>query len=270
MKRADVIHAITNLKGTSGHKWVVDTYNNISPLPRGYKLKTSDAWCAATVSAVLHSVGYDDLAECSCPRMIEKAQKLGLWVENDAYTPQTGDIIMYDWQDSGKGDNTGVADHVGIVVKVDKSKITVREGNKGGSVGNRTIDIDGKFIRGYIVPPYEDEDAILETQPANTQPVEEKPVEKAQTSSDKYSVGKVYTISVRSALNVRKGAGKNYELVGHSNLTPDGRKHAVGSALRNGTRVTCLEVKENSKTDVWIRIPSGWVCAIDGTKKMIV
>ena len=156
MKRADVIHAITNLKGTSSHKWVVDTYNNISPLPRGYKLKTSDAWCAATVSAVLHSVGYDSLAECSCPRMIEKAQKLGLWVENDGYTPQTGDIIMYDWQDSGKGDNTGMPDHVGIVIAVNGSDLTIREGNKNKTIANRYLKVGGKYIRGYITPKYDE------------------------------------------------------------------------------------------------------------------
>lgn len=34
-------------------------------------------------------------------------QALGSWVENDAYTPEPGDYIFYDWQDSGVGDNTG-------------------------------------------------------------------------------------------------------------------------------------------------------------------
>jgi hypothetical protein len=203
--------------------------------------------------------------------MIEKAQKLGLWVENDAYTPKNGDIIMYDWQDNGKGDNQGNPDHVGFVVKVADNKITVREGNKGGTVGNRTIDIDGKFIRGYIVPPYEGEDAISETQPTNTQPVDEKPVEKAQTGSERYSVGKVYTISVKSALNVRTGAGKNYGLVGYRNLTADGKRHAIVSsgALRNGTRITCLEVKEAGDS-IWIRIPSGWICAVEGNKTFVI
>ena len=38
---------------------------------------------------------------------IEKAQAMGIWQENDAYVPQIGDIIMYDWDDNGNGDNTG-------------------------------------------------------------------------------------------------------------------------------------------------------------------
>lgn len=274
MNRKEVVDKINSLKGEEGHKWIVETYNSIKPLPRGYKLKMSDAWCAGTVSAVLHSFGYDDLAECSCPKMIDKAKAKGIWVENDAFVPQIGDIIMYDWQDSGKGDNVGNPDHVGIVVSVNKNKILVREGNKNKTLGNRDVTVNSVTIRGYITPPYEAVEGAStqkEETPNTSSPKEEKAKETPQSKvKAPYEVGKVYTISVRTALNVRKGAGKNFGLVEHSNLTPDGRKHAVGSALRNGTKVTCLEVKENSKTDVWIRIPSGWVCAIDGTKKMIV
>ena len=125
MKRPDAIHKITNLRGENAHRWVVDTYNSIEPLPRGYKLQDKDPWCASTVSAVFHSLGYNDLAECSCPMMVQKAKDLGIWKENDDYTPEAGDIIMYDWQDDGKGDNMGNPDHVGIVVKVTDKKITV-------------------------------------------------------------------------------------------------------------------------------------------------
>ena len=273
MRRSDVLHTITNLKGEEGHQWVVDTYNSIEPRPRGYKLQDKDPWCASTVSAVFHSLGYDDLAECSCTVMVSKAKELGLWVEDDAFIPQTGDVIMYDWQDNGSGDNQGNPDHVGIVVKVTDKKITVREGNKAKSVGNRTIDANGKFIRGYIVPPYEDDvegdSQSLEQDVDNLTPVEEKPEEKPQTASERYIVGKTYTVSVRSALNVRrtpKGA-----LVGYANLTADGKKHAFASgALKNGTRVTCLEVKAFSDSDIWIKIPSGWICAVDGDKTFVV
>ena len=30
---------------------------------------------------------------------------MGIWVENDAYIPDTADIIMYNFNDSGVGDN---------------------------------------------------------------------------------------------------------------------------------------------------------------------
>ena len=274
MKRSDIVSTINNLKGEAGHKKVLDVYNSQCPLPRGYKVKQTDAWCATTVSAVFLMNGYNKISECSCPQMIEKAKKLGIWVEDDAFTPQIGDIIMYDWQDTGKGDDVGVADHVGIVISVTKSKIVVPEGNKNKSIGNRDVTVNGIYIRGYITPPYEAEKqskpAKTTTKPKKTEKATEKAPAKSESTAA-YTVGKVYTIKVNTALNVRKGPGTNYALVGYANLTADGKKHSNGlSALRSGTRVTCLEVKTISPTNVWIRIPSGWISAIDGTKKRVV
>lgn len=261
MKRSDVVAKINSLNGESGHKWVVNTYNSIKPLPRGYKLQMDDYWCASTIAAIFHSFGYDDLAECSCSVMIVKAKKLGIWVENDAYRPQVGDLLLYDWQDTGKGDNTGDPDHIGIVIKVDGNKLTIREGNKKGTVGNRSMTVNGKTIRGYITPPYEDESATNSTEPTNNTPSEETP---KSESKNGYVVGRTYTINVRTSLNVRRGAGTNYALVGYNNLTSDAKRHATSSgALMNGTRVTCKEVRFVGK-DVWMKIPSGWICAISG------
>lgn len=100
----------------------------------------------------------------------------------------------------------------------------------------------------------------------------EKGQEKASSEvRSPYIVGQTYTINVNTALNVRKGAGKSFGLVGYSNLTQDGKNHSNGgSALKNGTKVLAQEVKVISPTEVWIKIPSGWVCAIDGEKKHIV
>lgn len=86
--------------------------------------------------------------------MIALFQKLGEWIENDAYVPSPGDVIFYDWQDYGNGDNTGWPDHVGIVETVSGSTITVIEGNKSNAVGRRTLQVNGKYIRGYGVPKY--------------------------------------------------------------------------------------------------------------------
>ena len=279
MKRSDIVSTINNLKGEEGHQKVLEVYNSQKPLPRGYKVKQTDAWCATTVSAVFLMNGYSDISECSCPQMIGKAKAKGIWVEDDAYTPKLGDIIMYDWQDSGKGDNKGVADHVGIVVSVTKSKIMVREGNKNKSIGNRDVTVNGIFIRGYITPPYEAEKKTTqkaselkkETKADKSSSAPKKAENKPQSEpKTPYIIGKIYTISVNTSLNVRKGPGKNYALVGYKNLTPDGKKHAVANgALRNGTRVSCLEVKVLSPTNVWIRIPSGWISAIDGTAKRV-
>lgn len=275
MKREDIVKTINSLKGEAGHKKVLEVYNAQKPLPRGYKVKPTDAWCATTVSAVFLMNGYSDISECSCPKMIEKAKKLGIWVEDDAYIPKAGDIIMYDWQDSGKGDDKGTADHTGVVIKTDKRKVMVREGNKNNTIGNRDITVDGIYIRGYIVPPYEAQKASepkKEDKGTNNTSSEKKPVNKAQKAvKTPYEIGKVYTIKVKTSLNVRKGAGKSYGLVGYKNLTADGKAHALATgALKNGTKVTVKEVKVISAKEIWLRIPSGWICAVDGDKKFVV
>ena len=138
------------------HKKIIDTYNAHKPLARGYKVQYTDAWCATFVSACAIKTGMTDIipTECGCGEMVKLFQKLGEWDENDARTPNAGDIIFYDWQDSGSGDNQGAPDHVGIVEKVSGSTITVIEGNKNDAVGRRTLKVNGRYIRGYGVPKY--------------------------------------------------------------------------------------------------------------------
>ena len=138
------------------HKKIIDIYNNHRPLARGYKVKYTDAWCATFVSACAIKCGYTDIipTECGCDEMIKLFKKLNSWVENDSYIPKPGDIIFYDWQDNGIGDNIGAADHVGIVENVINNVIVVIEGNKNNAVERREIQINGRYIRGFGVPKY--------------------------------------------------------------------------------------------------------------------
>ena len=155
------MQAWVGLKESNGsHKKIIDIYNTINPLPVGYKLKYTDAWCAGTVSAAAQVCKATDIipCECSCPRMITLAQKKGIWVENDAHVPKPGDIVLYDWDDSGNGDNKGGSDHVGVVEKVSGNSITVIEGNYSNAVKRRTLKVNGRYIRGYIVPKYDAEE----------------------------------------------------------------------------------------------------------------
>lgn len=142
------------------HRKIIDLYNKHTPIARGYKVKYTDAWCATFVSAVSIEAGLTGImpTECSCAKMIELYKKLGRWVENDAYKPKVGDIVMYDWQDNGVGDNVGNPDHVGIVTKVSNGTITIIEGNIDNAVGYRALVVNGKFIRGYCCPDYESKD----------------------------------------------------------------------------------------------------------------
>lgn len=144
------------------HMTIVNLYNSHKPLAQGYTLKRTDSWCAATVSAAAikaeneTGLKYTSVIplECSCPRQVALFQKLGTWQENDAYVPTIGDIIYYDWQDNGIGDNHGTPDHVGVVYSVSARYITVIEGNKSDAVGLRRIAINGKYIRGFGTPNF--------------------------------------------------------------------------------------------------------------------
>ena len=85
-----------------------------------------------------------------------------------------------------------------------------------------------------------------------------------------YQIGKTYTLQTN--LKVRTGPGTGYRQKQRSELSADGQKNAkvgIMATLKKGTKVT---VKEVTETDAytWIRVPSGWLCAIENGKKYIV
>lgn len=142
------------------HAPIIDAYNGNKPLPRGYKVTYTDAYCATTTSAAAIKAGYTDIipVECSCYYLIEKAKAMGIWQENDAYIPKPGDEVLYDWDDGANfatTDNQGTPEHVGMVEAVSGSTIKVMEGNmSGGVVGRRNLQVNGRYIRGFICPNY--------------------------------------------------------------------------------------------------------------------
>lgn len=147
------------------HRYIVDIYNSYDgKLPRGVKMEYDWSWCACTWSALAIKLGYTDIIpiEISCGELIKAAQKMGCWQENDGYIPKPGDAILYDWNDNGKGDNTGWPEHVGTIIEVNKDAgyFVVMEGNYDDQVKKRTVSINGKYIRGFITPDYTD-DVVL-------------------------------------------------------------------------------------------------------------
>lgn len=146
--------------GSSAHADILHYFNEVKP--QGYTAKKSDPWCAIFVSAcAIQSFGksvakkYFPLS-AGCPNIINEAKKDNIWVESDKYIPEAGDLILYDWQDSGKGDNKGRPDHVGIVEYYKAGYIHIIEGNMGeGRCGRRKLRIDGKYIRGFVTPDYD-------------------------------------------------------------------------------------------------------------------
>ena len=149
-------------EGSAKHKEIIKIYNTQGGNHR-YTVKVSDAWCATAVSAAFIAVGYKEIfpcIECGCANMITLAKKAKIWVEDDSYNAQVGDVIMYDWDDKGSGDCKGNPDHVGIIASNDGSKFRVIEGNKSDTVGYRDVPINGAYIRGFITPKY---DSVVES-----------------------------------------------------------------------------------------------------------
>lgn len=155
------------------HKEIIDIYNAHTPRARGYKVKYTDAWCSTFASAVAIKCGYTAIipTECGCQKHIQLFKDRKSWVESDGYVPAAGDFVFYDWDDSGKGDNTGYAEHVGIVEKVEGTVIHVIEGNYSNSVKRRKLVVNGRYIRGFGVPKY---DADTAPAPAPTFTVGDK------------------------------------------------------------------------------------------------
>ena len=149
MKRSEIVKTAKQIKT---HEEVVSSYNKIKPLPVGYTLKASDDWCAAFVSVVFFYHNYTKIAECSVPRMIGLASDYGL-LHDKTYKPGLGDIVVYDW------DSVKDGDHVGIVIGIDGDTLTVREGNKSGAMGDRTVTRKNAAILYYITPKFEKEAA---------------------------------------------------------------------------------------------------------------
>ena len=172
------------------HRVIIDVYNSIVPLPRGYRMTYTDPWCATFVSACAQVWGLTGVVfpECACEPMINKYKAAGRWIEDDAYRPKPGDVIFYDWQDNGYGDNIGYSDHVGLVVGVSGNVINIIEGNCSDMVMQTARQIDGKYIRGFGIPDYASA-ADSRDEPVVVIPDEdEKPVETPQESAHVYSV----------------------------------------------------------------------------------
>lgn len=79
-------------------------------------------------------------------------------------------------------------------------------------------------------------------------------------SSSSYVVGRTYRTQV-DHLHVRFSVWG--QIKGYAQLSMDGMKHAYSDgSLKKGTAVTVKETKQDTSGSTWVRIPSGWICAI--------
>lgn len=167
--RQAVVNLVNSWEGKNeadgSYKEIIDIYNSYTgAFPRGTKMAYGWAWCACTWSALAIKLGYTDIMpiEISCYYLIEAAKMMGCWIEADNHIPMVGEAVLYDWDDGPNyavTDNTGTPKHVGTVVEVylDAGYFVVMEGNYGNRVKKRTISINGRYIRGFISPKYDND-----------------------------------------------------------------------------------------------------------------
>lgn len=173
----------------AGHKEIIDGYNRISPIPRGYRVKYNDNWCATFVSYVMHKAGYKGPFECSANRMREAMKKAGYQISGIG---RAGDIIFYDWN------TDGWSDHVGIIVSYNNGIYKVIEGNHMHAVGYRNISKNSDDIQVIFRLPGDEKKMEKKTK-TNTS---EKRITKkliADVIAGKYGNGKARIESLRKA-----------------------------------------------------------------------
>ena len=130
-------------------KEIIDLYNSVKPLPRGYAVQYSDEWCDTCVSAAGIKAGCSELIdrECGVEEHVKIFKKLGIWIEDGTITPEPGYVIVYNW-DKAAQPNDGYSDHIGFVEKVSGRMVTAIEGNRGEKVDRRVIPWDGDISAG--------------------------------------------------------------------------------------------------------------------------
>lgn len=135
---------------------IIDLYNSVEPIPRGYKASYTSEWCAIFVTCLGYKTGMTDLigAECSVPRFIQIFKEKGIW-RGAASDPLPGDIVVYDWDSEKDGD------HIGIIERVDGNNVTAIEGNCSEAVRRRNFTKGWSRVTGYARPRYDDANAVF-------------------------------------------------------------------------------------------------------------
>ncbi len=130
---------------------ILNVYNGHRPIAAGYAVKPTDDWCDAFVSAVAIKTGCVDLigTECGCERHIAIWRQKGIW-HPGSITPRAGDIFALDWNSN----HSGMADHVGIVERVESNTIYTIEGNRGGAVRRKEYPVGDSRFKGFARPAF--------------------------------------------------------------------------------------------------------------------
>lgn len=145
-KRDEIVEIALSQKGyTEGP-------NNDTKYGEWYGLNYNP-WCAMFVSWCANQVGIseDIIPKFSgCTTGFRQMTNMGITTK-EHIVPQKGDLIFFDW------DNSGDYDHVGIVTSADSEYVWTVEGNHDDNVDTYVYQINAYYIAGYARPKYEDE-----------------------------------------------------------------------------------------------------------------
>ena len=112
-----------------------------------YGFSSRVEWCACFVSWCYAQVGLSEPRFSGCTSGgMTWFQSHGQWVDRNYADIAPGDAIFFNWS----GSDVGGADHVGIVVGVDESRVYTVEGNSGNDACNyKSYPRGSSVIRGY-------------------------------------------------------------------------------------------------------------------------
>ena len=101
-------------------------------------------WCACFVSWCYHKAGKSEPRFAGCQSQgVPWFTSRGQWGARGYKNIAPGDAIFFDW------DGDGGADHVGIVIGTDGSRVYTVEGNSGDACKIKSYDINSGYIKGY-------------------------------------------------------------------------------------------------------------------------
>ena len=109
-----------------------------------YGFNSRVEWCACFVSWCYGQMGLSEPRFAACQSQgIPWFQSHGQWGARGYDNLAPGDAIFFDW------DLDGRADHVGIVIGTDGSRVYTVEGNSGDTCKIRSYDVNYECIKGY-------------------------------------------------------------------------------------------------------------------------
>ncbi len=101
-------------------------------------------WCACFVSWCYNQAGKSEPRFAGCEwQGVPWFQSHGQWGARGSNNLAPGDAIFFDW------DLDGTADHVGIVIGTDGSRVYTVEGNSGDACKIKSYDLNYQSIKGY-------------------------------------------------------------------------------------------------------------------------